>query len=173
MSLQGTQVSSRRTFAIQFRCTEAEYMAAHWAYFQHHPWRVFVQFRFPVVVVFVSAIVFFEYPNQWKRLGLVTLPATALLVFALFIYRRNWHRRFTKSPFGQDIVSATFNEQSVGFRLSGREVLKLWEEVRDTYESRRVFIFEWAKSGFVFLPKSGMTQSQIDELRSLISAHKK
>jgi hypothetical protein len=173
MSLQGTQVSSRRTFEIQFRCTEAEYMSAHWTYFQHHPWQVFIQFRFPVVVVFVSAIAFFEYPNQWQRLGLVTLLAAAMLVFALLIYRRNWHQRFTKSAFGWDIVSATFNQQSVGFRLDGREVLKPWREIRDIYESRRVFVFEWAKSGLVFLPKSGMTQSHLDELRSLISAHKR
>ncbi len=169
VSRQETRVSSTRTFATQFHCTEAEYLSAHWAYLRHHPWKTFLHLRYPIVVVVASALVLFQYPNKWQRVGPLALLGSGILAFALLVHRRNWRQKFKDSPFGQDIVSASFNDQSVGFRLKGRDVVKGWEEILDIYESRLVFVFGWGKNGMVLLPKSGMSQSQIDELRTLFS----
>jgi hypothetical protein len=71
------------------------------------------------------------------------------------------------------MVSVTIDGKSV--RLSGRgfDVAREWAEFSDIFESKRVFMFGRAGDKILFLPKSGMNESQIVELRTLISAYAK
>jgi hypothetical protein len=91
----------------------------------------------------------------------------------MFFYRRNWNRYFKKTPLWNDIVSATVDGQSI--RLVGQsfKVNKDWGEFPNIYESTRLFIFGRGDNKLLFLPKSGMSESQIGELRAIISASAK
>jgi hypothetical protein len=158
---------------IKLRWTESDIASAHWAYLRHSPWRLARQFRRPIVAIAVSTVILFQYPESWQIIGWLILFNAGTITFDMFFYRRNWNRYFKKTPLWNDIVSATFDGQSV--RLVGQsfKVNKDWGEFPNIYESTRLFIFGRGDNKLLFLPKSGMSEAQIGELRAIISASAK
>jgi hypothetical protein len=158
---------------IQLHWTESDIASAHWAYLRHSPWRLARQFRRPIVAIAVSTMILFQYPESWQIIGWLILFNTGTIAFDMFFYRRNWNRYFKKTPLWNDLVSATVDGQSI--RLEGQtfEVNKDWAEFTNVYESARLFVFGRADNKLLFLPKSGMSESQIRELRAIISTSAK
>ena len=162
-----------RAMMVQLRWTDADVAAAQWAYLKHNPWRFIRYLRYPIVAVVVSGIVLVQYPESWQVVGWLVLFDVGTIAYQFFISRRITIRRFKKSRLWQDIVSVTIDGQSL--RLSGRgfEVTREWSEYSDVFESGRVFMFGRGGNKILFLPKSGMNESEIVELRTLVSTYAK
>ena len=156
---------------IQIRWTEADIASAHWAYLRQSPWRLARQFRRPIVAVIVSVIILFQYPESWQTVGWLILFDAGTIAFDMFFYRRNWDRYFKKTPVWNDVVSATIDGQSIRLQGQSFEVIRAWREFSNIYESNRLFVFGRADKKLSFLPKTGMSELQIAELRAIISAH--
>ena len=158
---------------IQLRWTESDIASAHWAYLRQSPWRLARQFRRPIVAVAVSSIILFQYPGSWQIVGWLILLDVGTIAFDMFFYRRNWNQYFKKTPLWNDIVSVTIDGQSIRLEGQSFKVNKDWGEFSNVYESARLFVFRRADNKLLFLPKSGMSESQIGELRAIISASAK
>jgi hypothetical protein len=158
---------------IRFRWTDSDIASAHWAYLMQRPWRLARQFRRPIVAVAVSIVILFQYPASWQTVGWLILLDVGTIAFDLFFYRRNWNQYFKKTPLWNDALSATVDGQSI--RLEGQtfKVDKDWGEFTNVYESARLFVFGRADNKLLFLPKSGISESQIRELRAIISTSAK
>lgn len=155
---------------VQFRWAEADYASAGWAWYKHHPWKLALGFWYSILILVVVGIAAFENPQSWR----IELSVSVGIVgFAVLVQRYRWHRYFAKTPLFHDDVSAAIDGQSI--KLSGKtfQAIHQWGGFSDVYETGRVFVLEKTTSAFVFLPKAGMGQSQIHELRSVISANAK
>ena len=158
---------------IQLLWTEADIASAHWAYLRHSPSRLARQFRYPIVAVAVSAIILFQYPESWQIVGWIILFDAGTIAFDLFFYRRNWRQYFKKTPLWNDVLSAIVDEQSIRLQGQSIKVSRDWGEFSNIYESSRLFVLGRPENKFSFLPKTGMSDSQIAELRAIISANAK
>jgi hypothetical protein len=158
---------------IQFRWTDSDIASAHWAYLMQRPWRLARQFRRPIVAVAVSIGILFQYPASWQTVGWLILLDVGTIAFDLFFYRRNWNQYFKKTPLWNDTLSATVDGQSIRLEGQSFKLNKNWEEFSNICESARLFVFGRADNKLLFLPKSGMSESQIAELRAIISASAK
>jgi hypothetical protein len=158
---------------LQFSWTDSDIASAHWAYLMQHPWRLARQFRRPLVAGAVSIVILFQYPASWQIVGWLILLDVGAIAFDLFFYRRNWNKYFKKTPLWNDILSATVDGQSIRLEGQSFKVNKNWEEFSSIYESARLFVSGRVDNKLLFLPKSGMSESQIAELRAIISASAK
>jgi hypothetical protein len=158
---------------IQLRWTESDIASAHWAYLRYSPWRLARQFRRPIVAVAVSIIILFQYPESWRIVGWLILLDVGAIAFDMFFYRRTWNQYFKKTPLWNDIVSATVDGQSIRLEAQSFKIAKDWGEFANIYESTRLFVFGRSDNKLLFLPKSGISESQIVELRTIISASAK
>jgi hypothetical protein len=156
---------------IQLRWTEADIASAHWAYLTQSPWRLARQFRRPIMAIAVSVIILFQFPDSWQIVGWLIVFNAGTITFDLFFYRRNWNRYFKKTAVWNDVVSATLDGQSIKLQGQSFEVTRGWREFSNIYESNRLFVFWRADNKLSFLPKTGMSELQIAELRSMISAN--
>jgi hypothetical protein len=157
----------------QLKWTDDDVASAHWAYLKRNPWRFIRYFRYPIVAVAVSIIVLVQYPESWQIVGWLVFFDAGTIAYQLFLSRRNTNRRFKNSRLWQDLVTVTIDDRSI--RLSGRgfDAERHWTDYSDFFESKRIFMFGRAGSKILFLPKSGMNESQIVELRTLISTYSK
>lgn len=156
---------------IEFRYVEADYVSAHLGYIRRHPWRFFLLLRVPIIMILSTAIVLVEYPDSWKNVGRVLLIGLGLIAFVLLVYYWKWHRLFKRTPFWHQLVGANIDTESVRIRVQGREATTKWDAFSDIYESGRVFVFVTSNSKFILLPKSGLSQNQIEELRNLLASN--
>jgi hypothetical protein len=158
---------------IQLRWTEADIASAHWAYLSDKPWRLARQFRRPIVAMIVSAIVLIQYPESWQLIGWIILLNAGAIAFDMFFYRRNWNQYFKKTPLWNDVLSVIADGQMIRFQGTSVDVARNWREFSNIHESSRLFVFARTDNKFSFLPKTGMSESQIAELRTIISANAK
>ena len=130
----------------------------------HNPWRFIRYFRYPIVAVVVSGIIFFQYPESWQVAGLLILFNAGTIAYQIFLSRRNINRRFRNSRLWQDSVAVTIDGKSIGFSGQAFDVASEWSEFSDIFESKRVFMLSKAGNKILFIPKSGMSVSQLVEL---------
>jgi hypothetical protein len=162
-----------RVMNAQLRWTDADAASAHWAYLQRNVWRFVRHFRYSIVAVAVSAIVLIQYPESWQVVGSIVLFDVGAIAYQLFLFQRNTIHRFKNSRLWKDTVSVTIDGKSI--RLTGQafDNAREWSEFSNIFESKRVFMFGTSGKKVLFLPKSGMNESQITELRTLISTYAK
>jgi YcxB-like protein len=167
------QAYSDRTMTIVFRIHQADFVSAHWAYILRHRFHFIYAYSLPLFMVAVAMIVVLEYPESWPKVGQLIVIGTGMIAWVLFVYWRNWIRRFGNGRFGHQIVTAEVNADGVRTRIQTRQATYTWEAFSDIYESRRVFVFLRRDATFVFFPKSEMNSGQQEELRGLITSNAK
>jgi hypothetical protein len=155
---------------IHFHMNEADYVSANWAYFRHHWLRFLYGYRLPIGISGAAIAVMLVHPERSQDAAWILSIGIGLIAYILIAHRWTSHRQFQRSPFRQRLVSATINGDSVRLSVENHEVVKTWSELTDIYESHRLFLFGTAKGKILFLPKASMSEPQIKELRSLISA---
>jgi YcxB-like protein len=123
------------------------------------------------VAVVVSAIVLVQYPESWQIVGWLVVFDSATIAYQLILFQRNTVRRFKHSRLWQDTASVFIDGKAI--RMTGQTFDKAreWSDFSDIFEFKRVFMFVTAGRRVLFLPKSGMDESQIVELRTLISTY--
>ena len=156
---------------FQFHFKEADYASANWAYIKRHWWRFVYAYRLPIGLTGASIAVILQYPNTWREIVWILAIGVGLIIYILITYRWYWYRQ--SQGFGQRLISATVDGESIRLRGARNEIVRQWREVTDIYESNRVFVFGSANSKILFLPKVAMSQPQINELHALISANAK
>jgi hypothetical protein len=158
---------------VPLRWTDADVASAHWAFLKNNPWRLVRYFRYPIVAVIVSGIILIKYPESPQVVGWLALFDAGTIAYELFLFRQVANRRFKDSRWWRDMVSATVDAKAV--LLFGRnfDFAREWPEFSEIYETRRVFAFGMVGQKILFLPKSGMDESQTVELRILISTYAK
>jgi hypothetical protein len=157
----------------QLKWTDADVGSAHWAYLKHNPWRFIRYFRYPIVAVAVSFIVLIQHPDSWQIVGWLIFFDAGAIAYQLFLSKRNTNRRFKNSRLWQGLVTVTIDGRSIRLSGQGFDVERHWADYSEFFESKRVFMFGRAGSKILFLPKSGMNEPQIVELRTLISTYAK
>jgi hypothetical protein len=155
----------------QFHWTEPDYLSANWAYLKRNWWSFVYGFRLPIGIATASVVVILQNPNSWRDIVGILAVGIGLIAYILITYRWSWRRKF--QSFGQGLISATVDGESIRLRGARNVVTMQWLEITDIYESNRVFLFGRSKSRLLFLPKAAMNQPQINELRDLISANAK
>jgi len=158
---------------VQLRWSDADVASAHWSYLRHNPWPFIRYFRYSIVAVTVSGIILFQYPESWYVVGWLILFDAGTVAYQLLLSRRSTNQRFKKSRLWQDAVSVTIDEKSIRLTRVGFDKAIEWSEFSDIYESKGIFMFGRTGKKILFLPKSGMNESQIVELRLLISTYAK
>jgi hypothetical protein len=156
---------------FQFNLTESDYVSANWAYIKRHWWRFVYQYRLPIGIAGASVAVILQYPESWRDFIWILAVGIGLITYILITYRWKWHRQFQN--FGQRLISATVDGESIRLRGARDGIVKQWQEFTDICESNRLFVLASASSRLLFLPKATMSPLQIDELRDLISANAK
>jgi hypothetical protein len=156
---------------VQLRWTDSDAASAHWVYLQRNSWRFIRYFRYSIVAVAVSAVVLFQYPNSWQVVGWLVFFDLGAIAYQLFLFQRNTIRRFKNSRLWQGTVSVTIDEKSIQSTGQAFDNVREWSEFSDIFESKRIFMFGTTGKKVLFLPKSGMNESQIAELRTLISTY--
>jgi hypothetical protein len=158
---------------VQLRWTDADVASAHWAYLRHNPLPFIRYFRYSIVAVVVSGTILIQYPESWKVVGWLIFLDAGTIAYQLFLSRRSTNLRFKNSRLWQDTVSVIIEGNSI--RMTGPSFDKTveWSEFSEIFESKSIFIFGTGRKKILFLPKSGMSESQIEELRTLISTYAK
>jgi hypothetical protein len=162
-----------RAMNIQFQWTDADPASAHWVYLQRNLWRFVRYFRTSIVAVIVSAIVLFQYPESWQVVGWLIFFDLGTIAYQLFLFRRNTILSFKSSRLWKGIVSITIDGKSIRSAGESFDSVREWTEFSDVVESKRFFMFGTASKKFLYLPKSGMNESQTAELRTLIATYAK
>jgi hypothetical protein len=154
---------------FQFHWAEPDYVSANWAYIKRHWWSYVYSYRVPIGIAAASVAVILQYPESSSSIVWILAVGIGLIAYILLTYRWTWRRQ--SQQFGQGLISATVDGESI--RLSGARyrIVKQWREISDIYESNRVFVFGSGKTKLLFLPKAAMSAAQVNELRDLISAN--
>lgn len=158
---------------VQLKWTDADVTSARWAYLQRNPWRFIWYFRYPIVAIIISFIVIIQYPESWEVVVWLVLFDAATIAYQLLLSKRNADRRFKHSRLWQDLVSVTIDDRAIQFSAGGPAVDRNWADFSDIVEYKRIFMFEKTDSRILFLPKSGMNESQVAEIRTLITTYAK
>jgi len=156
---------------IPLRWESADATSAFWAYLRHKPGPLIRYFRSSIVAVVVSGIVVVQYPESWQTVGGLVLFDAALVAYQILVSKRNANQRFKNSQTMQNVSLIAIDGNSI--RLSGQNVRRemQWEEFPAILESRRVFLFVGRRNRVLYIPKSGLAELQVIEVRSLISAN--
>jgi hypothetical protein len=156
---------------VQFHLKEADQVAAGWSYIKHRWLRYLYRHRHPVAIAGAALAIVVLHPESRRDAVWVFVLGLALIALVLLRYRWAWHRQFQR--FGERTMSATVNEEAIRLRGAKHEVVRRWEQFAYISESDRVFLFVTFEGRILFLPKTALSQAQIAELRSLISANAK
>lgn len=156
---------------FQFHSTEPDYLSANWAYTKRHWWSLVYGYRLPIGIAAASVAVILQYPESWRTIVWTLAVGIGLITYILITHRWNWRRQF--QSFGQGLISATVDGESITLRGARYGTNMQWREITDIYESNRVFLFGRTKSRLLFLPKAAMSEPQVNELLGLISTNAK
>jgi hypothetical protein len=156
---------------VQLRWADADIASAYWAYLKRNPGRLARYFRYPIVAIVVSGVVLVQYPGSWQLVGWLVLFDVGTIAYQLLISQRNANRRFKNSRLLKDSVSVTIDGRSIRFSGPELEREKQWSEFSDIFESKRLFMFIAVSNKILFIPKSGLSDPQIAELRVLIATY--
>jgi len=154
---------------LQFRWSEADYVSARWALLKSHPARLALAFWYPAAMLIAIGIGAVENPSAWRFQLVLVLISVGFTALLMLLRRWIWRQEYKKTPFWREEVWAVIDGQSIKLQGETFGVTYNWGELSRVYDSVRVFVFEEGKT-FVFLPKEAMNQSQLDELRSLITS---
>jgi hypothetical protein len=158
---------------LQLSWTDADITSAYWAYMRRNPWLFVRYFRYPIVAIAVSAVIIVQYPQSWQVVGGLLLFDAGTIAYEMLLSHRNVRKRFKNWRFWQDFASATIDGHSLRLKGQTAEQEIAWSRFSDIFESKRLFLLTVARKGILFLPKSGMNDSEIFELRTLIVTYAK
>jgi len=156
---------------VSFQLNETDYVSANLAYFRRRWWPLLYGYRLPIGIAVIAFAVILQHPESGRDVVGLFAVGIGLIAYILITYRWTWRRRY--EAFGQRTVSATIDRDSIRFHGGRQEVVRGWTEFADIHETNRIFLFEMRNRRVFFLPKSAMNQTQINELRNLISANAK
>lgn len=158
---------------LQLSWTDDDITSAYWAYVRRNPWLFIRYFRYPIVAIAVSCVIIIQYPQSWQIVGGLLLFDAGIIAYELLLSRRNERKRFKNWRFWKDAVSATIDGQSLLIKGQTAEQKIAWSQFSDIFESKRLFLLTTVRKRILFLPKSGMSDSEIFELKTLIATYAK
>lgn len=156
---------------LQLSWSDADITSAYWAYLRRNPWRFIRYFRYPIVAIAVSAMIILQYPQSWQIVGGLILFDAGTIAYEILLSHRNVRKRFKNWRFWQDAASATIDGHSLRLKGQTSEQEIAWAQFSDIFESKRLFLLTTARKRILFLPKSGMNEPEIIELRMLIATY--
>jgi hypothetical protein len=154
---------------LQLSWSDGEITSAYWAYVRRNPWLLIRYFRYPIVAIAVSAVIIVQYPQSWQVVGGLLLFDAGTIAYEMLLSHRNMRKRFKNWRSWQDFASATIDGHSLRLKGQTSEQEIAWSRFSDIFESKRLFLLTAGRKRILFLPKSGMSDSEIFELRTLIA----
>ncbi len=152
-----------------FQSTESDYISAHTAWLKRHPFSMLRSFWYPIAILVLMGMAAADAGADRKAAVIGVLIAVVYIIVSLLVIRWRWHRTFIKTAWMQQPASLTLDEQGVKLKGLNFENREDWKGIKTICETPGLFLFFMPDKRFYFLPKRGMSEMQIAEIRSIVS----
>ena len=155
---------------LLFNWAESDYVSAYWAWLLRRPWKIALGFWYSLLILGVAVVAAIRNPQNWQTQLIYAAIALGAAVLGFARTRWNMHRVFKNVLLPDGLVTAGVDERGISLSAQGVEKPYLWAEFSRVYETRSVIVLEKGTNEYIFLPKSVMNGTQLDELRRQVAS---
>ena len=161
-----------RTVELKIHFTQQDLLDAYWRMRRSRPLGLWLVYGIAVSPVVMGLLLLVAQPAQWL-LGVITIAVGCALPWALPLeirwrIRRQLHAAQSVLEQG---VTCQIAPEGISFRDASSETTVRWDRFVRMEETKRNFLLVQSDKLWRSIPKAGLTPSQADELRDLLSKY--
>ena len=151
--------------------SQAEYSAIHWQPVRSKPWSFLIRSWFSLLLIIGGVDELVTEPREWQSAMAVIAVAIGLILLRLWMIRARFHKMY-RHAYGNGEVRIVVDASGLTVRSGQSTTTTNWTAYKRVEEYPRFFLLvRNDKKASLGIPKSGLSESQVEQLRGLLHSY--